>query len=55
MIQKIQSESLKQELNKTKYEFVLLPELEIQEELAKYLKHGKNRHYYRNRLTLQLH
>lgn len=41
MIQKMQSQNLKQELNKTKYEFVLLPELQIQEELGKYLKHGK--------------
>ena len=41
MIQKIQSQNFKQELNKTKYEFVLLPELQIQEELGKYLKHGK--------------
>ena len=33
---KIQSKNLKQELNKTKYDLVLPPELEIQEDFTKY-------------------
>ena len=33
---KILSENLKEELNKTEYELDLSPELEIQEDLAKY-------------------
>ena len=38
---KILSENLKEELNKTEYELDLPPELEIQEDLAKYRKEGK--------------
>ena len=38
---KILSESLKEEVNKTEYELDLPPELEIQEDLAKYRKEGK--------------
>ena len=39
---KILCENLKEELNKTEYELDLLPELEIQEDLAKYQKEGKS-------------
>ena len=38
---KILSENLKEELNKTEYELDLPPELQIQEDLAKYRKEGK--------------
>ena len=38
---KILSENLKEGLNKTEYELDLPPELEIQEDLAKYRKEGK--------------
>ena len=38
---KILSENLKEELNKTEYEIDLPPELEIQENLAKYRKEGE--------------
>ena len=38
---KILGEKLEEELNKTEYEFDLLAELEIQEDLAKYRKEGK--------------
>ena len=38
---KILSECLKEELNKTEYDLDLPPELEIQEDLAKYWKEGK--------------
>ena len=53
-VAKTLNENIKQELDETKFKLELPPELQIQEDLKKYLKKEK-KHPHLHRVTLQHH